>query len=109
MSRLSEKGAAYSYSRKEKLNTISSTEAELIGTADILPIIIWVRMCLDAYGLDVKLSTFNQENKSTIQLIANGRLSSSKRTRHIGIRFYFIKDRVDKGEIEVGFFRRKEC
>ena len=97
------KGAAYSYSRKQKLNTTSSTEAELVGTADMLPIITWARMSLNAQGLYVKLSKLYQDNKSTIQLIVNGRLSSSKRTRHIGIRFHFIEDRVDKDEIEVIF------
>ena len=38
------KSASYSCSRKQKLNIISSTEAELVGTADILPMIIWARM-----------------------------------------------------------------
>ena len=93
------KGATYSCSRKQKRNTISSTEAELVGTSDILSMIVWVRMFLDAQGLIIKVSTLNQDNKSTIQLIVNGRLSSSKMTRHIGIRFYFIKDHIDKGEI----------
>ena len=97
------KGMAYSCSRKQNLNTISSTEAKLVGTSNILPMIIWVRIFLDVQDLDVKLSTLNQDNKSTIQLILNDRLSSSKSTRYIGIRFSFIKDRVDKGEIEVVF------
>ena len=60
-------------------------------------------MFLDAQNLYVKLSKSHHDNKSTIQLIVNDRLSSSKRTRHIGVRFYSIKDRVDKGEIEVVF------
>ena len=88
---------------KANINTISSTEAKLVGTADILPMIIWARMFLDDQGLYVKLSKVHQDNKSTIMLIVNGRLCSSKRTRHIWIHYYFIKDRVDKGEIEVVF------
>ena len=97
------KAAAYSCSRKQKLNTISLTEAELVGTADILPMIIWTMIFLDAHRLYVKQSKLHQDNKNTIQLIINGRLSSSKRTRHIRIHFYLIKYRVDKGEIEVVF------
>ena len=31
----------------------------------------------------------------------NGIMSSSKRTKHINVRYYFIKDRIDKGEINV--------
>ena len=60
------KSASYSCSRKQKLNIISSTEAELVGTADILPMIIWARMFLDAPGLYMKLSKLHQDNKSTI-------------------------------------------
>ena len=63
--------------------------------------IVWVRMFLDAQGLGIKLTTLNQDNKSTIQLIINVRLSSSKKTRLIGIRFYFIKYHIDKGESNV--------
>ena len=29
----------------------------------------------------------------------NGRASSSKRTKHINVRYFFIKDRVDSGEV----------
>ncbi len=38
---------------------------------------------------------------STQLLIKNGRISSGKRTKHIKAKFFFIKDRVDKGEIKV--------
>ena len=102
------KGATYSCSRKQKLNTVSSTEAELVGTSDILPMIVWVRMFLNAQGLDIKSFTLHQDNKSTIQLIINGRLSSSKRTRYIAIKFYFIKDHIDKGEIHAVYCPTKK-
>ena len=36
-----------------------------------------------------------------MQLETNGALSSSKRTKHINVRYYFIKDYVDKGEIHI--------
>jgi len=31
----------------------------------------------------------------------NGRASSTKRTKHIHARYFFIKDKIDKDEIEV--------
>ena len=34
----------------------------------------------------------------------NGRRSSGPRTRHIKIRYFFIKDRCDKGEVTVLYF-----
>ena len=42
-----------------------------------------------------------QDNKSAILLERNGRSSSTKRTKHIQIRYFFVKDQVDSKEIEV--------
>jgi hypothetical protein len=42
-----------------------------------------------------------QDNISTQLLIKNGRFSSRKKTKHIKAKFFFIKDRVDSGEIRV--------
>ena len=33
----------------------------------------------------------------------NGKGSSGKRTKHINIRYFFIKDRIDNGELKVDF------
>ena len=45
-----------------------------------------------------------QDNQSAILLENNGKKSSSKRTRHINIRYYFITDRVKNGELEIEYF-----
>jgi hypothetical protein len=37
---------------------------------------------------------------STISIAEKGR-STSSRTRHISIRYFFVKDRIDSGEVEV--------
>ena len=42
-----------------------------------------------------------QDNKSTIRLANNGRWSSSKRTKHIKSRYFFIKDKIDQGEVSI--------
>jgi hypothetical protein len=38
---------------------------------------------------------------SAILLETNGRVSSSKRTKHIKVKYYLIKDKVDRGEITI--------
>jgi hypothetical protein len=43
-----------------------------------------------------------------MQLEKNGRASSGKRTRHINIRYFFIKDRVASGEIKLEWCPTKE-
>ena len=42
-----------------------------------------------------------QDNKSTIQLLRNGKKSSSKRTRAINIRCFFLTDQIEKGNLTV--------
>jgi hypothetical protein len=42
-----------------------------------------------------------QDNKSSILLEKNGKASSSKRTKHINIQYFFITDRVSKEEVSV--------
>jgi hypothetical protein len=87
-------------SSKQKLNTKSSTEAELVGVSDSLPQIIWVNSFLKSQGYlktNVKLL---QDNMSTISLIKNGK-SNAESTRHINIRFFFIHDRFINGEIQI--------
>ena len=54
-------------------------------------------------GYKLNESNIFQNNQSAILLFKTGKSQSSTRTRHIAIRFYFVKDRVDKGEIRVEY------
>ena len=54
-----------------------------------------------AQGLEVRDSILFQDNKSAMLLETNGCASSSKRTKHINIRYYYVADRVAKGDLRV--------
>jgi len=95
------KGAFYTTSIKQKLNTRSSTEAELVAVHDVIPHILWTRNFLLNQGSDILNNTLYQDNRSAIFLETNGSLSSSKRTRHIDVRYFFVKDKVDKEELKL--------
>lgn len=84
------KGSVETYSAKQKLNTKSSTEVELVAADDVVPQAIWIRNFLAEQGYD-STTTIYQDNTSAMLLEQNGTESSSKRTRHINIRFYLIK------------------
>jgi hypothetical protein len=88
-------------STKQKLNTRSSTETEIVGTDDFMPAICWTRYFMKAQGYGVKDNVLFQDNKSSILLENNGKASSSKRTKHINIRYLFINNRVKKEEVSV--------
>ena len=85
-------GSPYSASLKQKLVSHSSTESELIGVHDVLPQILWTSHFLNAQGYGVKRTVLKQDNKSSILL-----------ERNIQIHYFFIKDKVDAGDIEIEY------
>ena len=95
-------------STKQKLNTRSSTESELVGVDDMMPSILWTRYFLKAQGYKVSDNVIFQDNKSTMLLERNGKASSSKRTKHINVRYFFITDRISKGEVRVEWCPTKD-
>ncbi len=68
---------------------------------DALLFILWARYFIEAQGYTVGENILYQDNKSTILLATNGRWSSSKRTKHINSRYFFIKDKVESGEVSI--------
>ncbi len=88
-------------STKHKLNTRSSTEAELVGADDFMPATCWTRHFMEAQGYPIKDNVLCQDNKSSILLEKNGKASSSKRTKHVNIRYFFITDRINKNELSI--------
>jgi hypothetical protein len=88
-------------STKQKLNTRSSTECEVVGADDFMPAICWTQYFMKAQGYGVNDNILFQDNKSSILLETNGKASSGKRTKHINIRYFFITDRVKQGEVSV--------
>jgi hypothetical protein len=90
-----------SKSSKQKLNTKSSTEAELVGASDYLPSTIWAKMFLEAQGYEISESKFFQDNQSAMKLEKNGRASCGQKSRHIDIRYFFMKDRIKTENIDI--------
>ena len=86
------KGMLDGSSSGQKINTTSSTEAEVVGVHDNMPSLLWTRYFMEAQGYPLKPSVVHQDNQSAMLLETNGRGSSSKRTRHMNIRYFFVGD-----------------
>jgi hypothetical protein len=71
-------GVIYGTSKRQKLNTKSSTEAELVGADDVMPQMLWTLYFLEAQGYKINNNVLYQDNKSAILLESNGRGSSGK-------------------------------
>jgi hypothetical protein len=94
------KGATNSYSRKVKLNTRSSTETELVTADMYMPEMLWSLYFIQNQGYKPECVGLYQDKVSTQLLIKNGLFSSGKKTKHVKVKFFFIKDWVDNGEIK---------
>ena len=95
------KGLIISTSIKQKVNTKSSTETELIAADDLMPHITWTNYFLNWQGYNAKDTILYQDNKSSFFLDKKAKKSSSKRKNHIAIRYYFITDRVKADELNI--------
>jgi hypothetical protein len=85
---------------KQKLVGRSSTESELIGISDGLCHGLWMRNLLKEQGYEMRSVVLYQDNTSTITLVNKGR-STSERTRHVDKKYFFVHDRIDRGEVIV--------
>ena len=56
---------------------------------------------MEAQGCNVTDNVIEQDNRASISLENNGKASSSKRTKPVNIRFFFVTDRISKGEVRV--------
>jgi hypothetical protein len=92
-------GAIYARSSKQQIVTKSSTEAELVAITDTLGEIVWIRRFVIEQGYFVPPVVLYQDNLSTIALCNRG--GAGHRTKHIKIRNFFIKERIDDGEVVV--------
>ena len=97
------RGVIHSKSSKQRINTKSSTESEVVGVSDYLPYNIWVEYFLEAQGYNLRSNIIYQDNQSAIRMEKNGRDSCGQKSRHIHIRYFFIKDRIRAGNVSVEF------
>ena len=96
-------GAVINISRKQKLNTKSSTESELVGSDDVSTPILWTKLFMEEQGYGIDENILYQDNKSTILLQENGKRSSSQRTRAFNIRYFFLTDQIEQGNLKVKY------
>ena len=97
------KGSAYTASTKQKLVTRSSTEAELVAIDDGMASLLWTKYFLEAQGHNVKQCVVLQDNESAIKLENNGQKSMGQRSRHINIRYFFVTDHIQKGNLRIQY------
>ncbi|GJU76648.1 putative ribonuclease H-like domain-containing protein [Tanacetum coccineum] len=85
--------------KKQTIVANSTTEAEYVAAANCCGQVLWIQNQMMDYGFNFMNTKIHIDNKSTISVIKNHVAHS--RTKHIEIRFHFIRDCYEKRLIEV--------
>jgi hypothetical protein len=89
----------YCSSSRQKLNSKSSTESEIIGMSDASSMIQWARQFLQEQGYaNIAPAHCWEDNMSALDLWKKG-YSTAKETKHIETRHFYMSDLVKRGII----------
>ena len=102
-------GYPISHSGKQKINTRSSTESEVVGVDDLMPAVLWTRLFLEGQDYGVRDNIIYQDNQAAMLLERNGKTSSGKRTKHTLVRYFFVTDQLVKRNISLEWCPTEDC
>ena len=94
-------------SRSQRAVTLSTAESEYYAISEICSEIIFIKNMLEF--LEVKIEfpiVIRVDNIGAIYLAKNQVLSN--RTKHIGVRYHFVREYIEDGIIKIVFVRSKE-
>ncbi|GJW16546.1 retrovirus-related pol polyprotein from transposon TNT 1-94 [Tanacetum coccineum] len=91
--------------KKQDCTTMSTAEAGYVSLSTCCAQVIWMRTQLLDYGYKYNRILMYCDSKSAIAISCNP-VQHSK-TKHIDIRYHFIKEHVEKGTVELYFVRTK--
>ncbi|WVZ97193.1 hypothetical protein U9M48_042746 [Paspalum notatum var. saurae] len=86
-------------SRKQASVSLSTTEAEYIAAASCCSQLLWMKATLSDFGLSFGRIPLLVDSTSAISVAKNPVLHS--RTKHIDVRFHFLRDHYEKGDIDL--------
>ena len=91
------RGAILSKSASQHIVTKSTCESELVTLSDSASLGMYLKNFMHEAGMGDSPGIFREDNMSTIKMTKNGR-SNSDRTKHINIRYFFVKQFLDSGD-----------
>ena len=96
-----------SYSKKQDFVSLSTAEAEYITATTCCTQVLWMRQMLKDLGIQVtEAIPIMCDNTSAINISKNPVQHS--RTKHIAIRYHFLKDKVNEGEVKLEYIPTTE-
>ncbi|GJV04107.1 reverse transcriptase domain-containing protein [Tanacetum coccineum] len=86
-------------SKKQDYTAMSIAEAEYMALSASCAQVMWMRTQLKDYGFDYNIIPLYCDSKSSIAMSCNPVQHS--RTKHINVRYHFIKEQVERGIVEL--------
>ena len=76
---------------------------EVVGTSDYIPNTVQGKCFLEHQGYIIQEILVNQYNHSAMNIENNGQRSRGQKSRNYHIRYFFIKDLIDRKDIEIEY------
>ena len=67
----------------------------------MLPYILWTKYFVEAQGHKVEEIEIYQDNQSAMYMEQNGRRSAGNQSRHINIRYFWVKDCTERENMKI--------
>ena len=93
-------------SKKQNSVALSTAEAEYIAAGHCCAQLLWMRQTLRDYGYKLTKVPLLCDNESAIRMADNP--VEHSRTKHIAIRYHFLRDHQQKGDIEISYINTKD-
>nr|GFB02740.1 retrovirus-related Pol polyprotein from transposon TNT 1-94 [Tanacetum cinerariifolium] len=90
-------------SKKQDVTALSTAKAEYVSLSACCAQILWMQTQLTNYGFIFNKIPVYYDSKSAIAISCN--LVQHSRTKHIAVRYHFIREHVEKGMIELYFVK----
>nr|GEX12175.1 retrovirus-related Pol polyprotein from transposon TNT 1-94 [Tanacetum cinerariifolium] len=89
--------------KKQDCTALSTAKAEYVSLSACCAQVLWMRTQLTDFGFNFNKIPIYCDSKSAIAITCI--LVQHSRTKHFVVRYYFIKERVEKGTIELYFVK----
>nr|GFA60003.1 retrovirus-related Pol polyprotein from transposon TNT 1-94 [Tanacetum cinerariifolium] len=90
-------------SKKQDCTALSTMKAKYVSLSACYAQVLWMQTQLTDYGFHFNKIPIYCDSKSAIAISCNP--VQHLRTKHIAVRYHFIKEHVEKGTIELYFFK----
>ena len=101
-------GSFFSRSQKQKLVTRSSAESELCALDKVVCDIQWLRLMLKFLGSNQCGPTVVYEDNKSTMLLASGNAKMREVSRHLNMRYCYVKESISAGEIILEYVNTKD-